>query len=125
MKKQKKNSTLAPKTPSAPEGCFFRSHPQISVDRRTASSYSYSVALLEVFVRTTFEISLALFLGVAMVGAPVMAAPANPASAPLGVVLQADRAQVGADLTSGGADVYDGEDLLSDVGGAPPHHKGR
>jgi hypothetical protein len=40
-----------------------------------------------------------------------MAAPANPASAPLGVVLQADHAQVGADLTAGGATVYDGDRL--------------
>jgi hypothetical protein len=68
-------------------------------------------------VRTTFKISLVLFLGVAMVGAPVMAAPANPASAPLGVVLQADRAQVGADLTSGGATIYDGDRLQTDVVG--------
>ena len=46
-----------------------------------------------------------------------MAAPATPASAPLGVVLQADRAQVGTDLTSGGATIYDGDRLQTQVEG--------
>jgi hypothetical protein len=45
-----------------------------------------------------------------------MAAPANPASAPLGVVLQANGAKVGADQTSGGATIYDG-DRLETLGG--------
>src|SRR6266852_3396503 len=46
-----------------------------------------------------------------------MAAPANPPSAPLGMVLQADRAQVGADVTSGGATIYDGDRLQTQVEG--------
>jgi hypothetical protein len=62
-------------------------------------------------VRTLYKTSLVVFLSAALVGAPVMAAPASPASAPLGVVLQADRAQVGADVTSGGATIYDGDRL--------------
>jgi len=37
--------------------------------------------------------------------------PANPASAPLGWVLQAERAHVGPDITSGGATIYDGDRL--------------
>src|ERR1700687_4581380 len=37
--------------------------------------------------------------------------PANPASAPLGFVLQAERAHAGADLISGGATIYDGDRL--------------
>jgi hypothetical protein len=62
-------------------------------------------------VRTLYKTSLIVFLSTALVGAPAMAAPASPASAPLGVVLQADRAQVGADVTSGGATIYDGDRL--------------
>ncbi len=37
--------------------------------------------------------------------------PANPASTPLGVIVQADRAQVGSDITSGGATIYEGDRL--------------
>ncbi len=40
-----------------------------------------------------------------------MAMPANPPSAPLGSVMQADRAHQGVDLTSGGATIYDGDRL--------------
>jgi hypothetical protein len=72
---------------------------------------------VEVFVRTLLKTSLVIILGAAMVGAPVMAAPANPASAPLGVVLQADRAQLGADRTSGGATIYDGDRLQTEAEG--------
>src|SRR5258708_3747114 len=46
-----------------------------------------------------------------------MAAPANPPSAPLGIVLQADRAQVGSDVTSGGSTVYDGDRLKTQIEG--------
>ena len=62
-------------------------------------------------MRTQLNLGLAITLSVALVGAPAMAAPANPASAPLGVVLQAEHAQLGADATSGGATVYDGDRL--------------
>jgi hypothetical protein len=66
-------------------------------------------------LRTLLNSSLAVLLGVVMAGAPVMAAPANPASAPLGVVVQADGAMLGEDATSGGATIYDG-DLLQTQG---------
>ena len=62
-------------------------------------------------MRTLLRSSLAVILTVALVGMPAMAAPTNPASAPLGMVLQADRAQVGADITSGGATIYEGDRL--------------
>ena len=62
-------------------------------------------------MRSLFRVGLGILLSTAMVGAPMMAAPAKPASAPLGVVLQAERATVGADITSGGATIYDGDRL--------------
>ena len=62
-------------------------------------------------MHTLLKAGLVVFLSVALVGAPAMAAPAAPASAPLGVVLQADHAQLGADETSGGATIYDGDRL--------------
>ncbi len=65
-------------------------------------------------MRTAFYCSLVVALGVALIGIPAMAIPPNPASAPLGVVLQADGAQVGADITSGGATIYDGDRLETD-----------
>jgi len=46
-----------------------------------------------------------------MIGAPAIAAPSSSPSAPLGVVVQAEHAQLGADATSGGATVYDGDRL--------------
>jgi hypothetical protein len=66
-------------------------------------------------VRTLSNIGLAVLLSVSVVVAPAMAAPANPASAPLGVVVQAEHAMLGADATSGGATIYDG-DLLRTEG---------
>jgi hypothetical protein len=68
-------------------------------------------------VRTLLNAGLAMVLSSAMVVMPVMAAPANPASAPLGVVMQAERATVGADITSGGATIYDGDRLETSGGG--------
>ena len=62
-------------------------------------------------MRTLLKSGLAIVLAVALVGMPVMAAPANPASAPLGVVLQADRAQVGAGIMYSGATIYEGDRL--------------
>jgi len=67
-------------------------------------------------VRSLYKVGIAIVLSTSMVGLPAMAAPASPASAPLGVVLQADRATVGADITSGGATIYDGDRLST--GGA-------
>jgi hypothetical protein len=62
-------------------------------------------------VRTLSKACLFVILGAALLGTPVFASPASPASAPLGVVLQATYAQVGADTTAGGATVYDGDRL--------------
>jgi hypothetical protein len=62
-------------------------------------------------VRTLSYFSLVIPLSVALIVIPAMAMPANPASAPLGMVLQADRARGGADMISGGATIYEGDRL--------------
>ena len=62
-------------------------------------------------MRKLFVSSLAFLLSASLVVSPAMATPANPASAPLGFVLQAERAHVGADIISGGATIYDGDRL--------------
>ena len=62
-------------------------------------------------MRTVLRSGLAIVLAVALVGMPMMAAPTNPASAPLGVILQADRAQVGVDIMNSGATIYEGDRL--------------
>ena len=46
-------------------------------------------------MRTLFNACLFVILSAAVAGTPALASPATPASAPLGVVLQADNAQVG------------------------------
>jgi hypothetical protein len=50
-------------------------------------------------------------LGVVLMGAPILAAPANSPSVPLGVVLSAENANGGTDVTTSGATVYDGDRL--------------
>ena len=82
-----------------------------------ASFYSNEVALREDFVRTLFMTCLVVVLSAALVGIPAMAMPANPASAPLGSVLQAERAHAGADIASGGATIYDGDRLATQEDG--------
>jgi hypothetical protein len=62
-------------------------------------------------VRTLVRSSLLAVLSITLVGIPIMAMPANPPSAPLGSVMQADRAHQGVDLTSSGATIYDGDRL--------------
>jgi hypothetical protein len=66
---------------------------------------------LEDFVRKSFLASLALTLVASVIAIPGQAIPPKPASAPLGVIVQADRAQVGSDITSGGATIYEGDRL--------------
>jgi hypothetical protein len=68
-------------------------------------------------VRTLFLSSLAVVLSAALIGIPALAVPANPASVPLGMVLQADRAHLGVDITSGGATIYDGDRLETQADG--------
>jgi hypothetical protein len=66
-------------------------------------------------VRPISVTCLLALLITALVGMPVLAAPTSPASAPLGVIVQADNAQVGADL-SAGATIYDGDRLATTDG---------
>jgi hypothetical protein len=62
-------------------------------------------------VRTFFTAVLIATLSVVLIGAPVMAAPASSPSAPLGVVVAAENANVGAGVTTSGATIYDGDHL--------------
>ncbi len=66
-------------------------------------------------MRTMFKVVFFAILSASLVGTAAMA---SPASAPLGVIIQADRAQVGADVTAGGATIYDGDRLVTGTGGA-------
>jgi hypothetical protein len=50
-------------------------------------------------------------LSVVLIEAPLMAAPASSPSAPLGVVVAAENANVGAGVTTSGATIYDGDRL--------------
>jgi hypothetical protein len=70
-------------------------------------------------VRTFFRSALVVVLSAALIGIgiPASAASSNPVSAPLGMILQADRAMVGADLTMGGATIYDGDRLETSSAG--------
>src|SRR5258708_10789442 len=111
---------LCPINTGAPKGFTLRAQPQKLVDSFAAPFYSYVVALLEESVRKLFVSSLAFMLSASLVVIPTMAAPANPASAPLGFVLQAERANVGADITSGGSPIYDGH-RLEPRGDSPMH----
>jgi hypothetical protein len=81
------------------------------IDSTATSSYSYKAALWEDFVRTRFLSCLVVVLSATLIGIPAMAMPANPPSAPLGSILQAERAHAGADIASGGATIYDGDRL--------------
>jgi hypothetical protein len=62
-------------------------------------------------VRTLFAAVLIAMLSVVLIEAPVMAAPGSSPSAPLGVVLAAENAHVGAGVTTSGATIYDGDRL--------------
>jgi hypothetical protein len=68
-------------------------------------------ALLEDYVRKLFTAVLIATLSLVLVEAPVMAAPASSPSAPLGVVVAAENANVGAGVTTSGATIYDGDHL--------------
>ena len=72
----------------------------------------------EVTVRKHACVPLAVLAILAIVGAPVMAAPANPASAPLGVIIQADHQHGALDQILSGATVYDGDRLETPEGGS-------
>lgn len=102
---------FGPINADVPTGCTFSAQTQKIVDSLAASFYSYAEALLEDFVQKLFLSSLAVVLSVSLMVIPTVAMPGSPASAPLGWVLQAERAHVGPDITSGGATIYDGDRL--------------
>jgi hypothetical protein len=62
-------------------------------------------------MRTLFTGVLMAIFSFAPIEAPVMAAPASSPSVPLGVVVSADNANVGAGVTTSGATIYDGDRL--------------
>jgi hypothetical protein len=62
-------------------------------------------------VRILLKPGLVTVLGLVLAGVSAMAATPNPASAPLGVIVQADRAASGVDTTYSGSTVYDGDRL--------------
>jgi len=62
-------------------------------------------------VRTLFTAVLIATLSLVLIEAPVMAASSTPPSAPLGVVVSAENANVGAGVTTSGATIYDGDRL--------------
>jgi len=62
-------------------------------------------------VRTLFTGIFVAALSVVMLQIPAMAAPASSPSAPLGVVVSAENANVGAGVTTSGATIYDGDRL--------------
>src|ERR1700680_2180936 len=64
-------------------------------------------------MRKLFNAALVATLGVLLVKAPVIAAPAGKPSVPLGVVLAADNADMGVDATYSGASIYDGDRLMT------------
>jgi hypothetical protein len=68
-------------------------------------------------VRTLAKSLVIALIAVSLVEAPVMAAPAGSAMSPLGVVLQADHAQIGTDAVTAGATVFDGDQLVANGGG--------
>jgi hypothetical protein len=62
-------------------------------------------------VRRPHSALLIAIVCVALAGAPVLAAPASSPAVPLGVVLAAENAHVGAGVTASGETVYDGDRL--------------
>jgi len=62
-------------------------------------------------VRKLFTAVLIATLSLVLIETPIMAAPASSPSAPLGVVVAAENANVGAGVTTSGATIYDGDRL--------------
>ena len=67
-------------------------------------------------MRRLFTAVVIATLSAVLVGVPAFAAPASSPSAPLGVVLSADNAHVGAGVTTSGATIYDGDRLETPEG---------
>jgi hypothetical protein len=66
---------------------------------------------LEVYVRILFSAFFIATLSLVLIEAPVMAAPGSSPATPLGVVVAAENANVGAGVTTSGATIYDGDHL--------------
>jgi hypothetical protein len=66
-------------------------------------------------VRTV--LTAVLIASITLTALPLMAAPAGAPSAPLGVVVLAENAHVGMDVTYSGATIYDGDRLATPDGG--------
>jgi hypothetical protein len=64
-------------------------------------------------VRKICHAFLIATLGVLLVEAPVLAAPPGTPSAPLGIVMAAENAHAGVDVTYSGATIYDGDHLVT------------
>ena len=62
-------------------------------------------------MRKLFTMVVAASLSLALMNMAVLAAPASSPSAPLGVVVAAENANVGAGVTTSGATIYDGDRL--------------
>ncbi len=67
-------------------------------------------------MRTVLTAVLIATVSITLTALPLIAAPANPPSTPLGVVLQAENARAGADVTYSGATIYDGDRLQTEGG---------
>ena len=58
-----------------------------------------------------------ILLGAVLIGMPALASPASPASAALGVIVQAENPRAEADLATTGSTIYDGDRLQTINGG--------
>jgi hypothetical protein len=65
----------------------------------------------EDYVYRLSTIALLALMAAVLIGVPAIAAPASSPSAPLGVVLAAENAHVGAGVTASGETIYDGDRL--------------
>lgn len=68
-------------------------------------------------MRPFLKSGLPIVLSIVLLGIPKTAMPANPPSAPLGSVMQADRARQGIDLAADGSTIYDGDRLETQYDG--------
>ena len=64
-------------------------------------------------MRTLFTALLIVTVSLVLIQAPAFGAPASSPSAPLGVVVAAENAHVGAGVTTSGATIYDGDRLAT------------
>ena len=95
--------------------CFVRK--QLCIDTYVPCTYSCAAALLEACVHRLFPAVLTGILSLVLIQIPAMAAPAaNTPAAPLGVVMSAENANIGAGANMSGATVYDGDRLQTQPG---------